>query len=177
MTKTATALNDIQLPAISKAWDNRPPVIQHLQKQLANAIVLYLNFKLCGWKAAQQGSFTLQAEFSQLAENMKAVFDGLDERLVLIGDGSDVALETLIAEATVRQVPRETEFESMLAAAEANALHVVRETRQAVAVLTRNDHDDPASVELLMAVLKVYEGQEWYLRELSGPLCNDLATN
>jgi hypothetical protein len=46
---------------------------------------------------------------------------------------------------------------------------VVRETRRAVAELNRDDHDDPASAELLMAVLKVYEAQEWYLRELTRP--------
>ena len=171
MTKSANAplMSDAQFTLMSKAYDSRPPVIQQLQRQLANSIVLYLNFKLCGWKAEQYGSFTLQAEFSRLAGNMKSVYDGLDERIQLIAEDSDVALESLVEDATVRQVSRETAFESMLAVANANAMLVVRETRQAVAELSRDDHDDPASAELLSAVLKVYEAQAWYLRELIAP--------
>ncbi len=49
--------------AITKTNHPLNPVVQHLQHQLANAIVLFLNFKMCGWKAEGHAFFGSRATF------------------------------------------------------------------------------------------------------------------
>jgi starvation-inducible DNA-binding protein len=144
------------------------PVVQHLQHQLANAIVLFLNFKMCGWKAEGHSFFGARAAFSQLAEQMKDIFDELGDRLRMIGQDPEVGLEYISEEATVKQTQSGSPFENLLADADANAIIVIREIRDALRDLRRRD-EDPGSVELLVSILRVYEQHEWFLRELVKP--------
>jgi DNA-binding ferritin-like protein len=154
--------------AISRTNHPLNPVVQHLQHQLANAIVLFLNFKMCGWKAEGRAFFGTRAAFSQLAEKMKDVFDQLGNRLRMIGQDPEVGLENLLEEAAVKQTQPGLEFEELLADADANAIVVIREIREAIRDLRRRD-EDPGSIELLVSVLRVHEENEWFLRELVKP--------
>ena len=151
--------------AITKTNHPLNPVVQHLQHQLANAIVLFLNFKMCGWKAEGHAFFGTRAAFSELSEKMKVVFDQLGDRLRMIGQDPEVGLEFILEEATVKQSEAGIDFAELIAEADGNAIIVIREIRDAIRDLRRRD-EDPGSVELLTSILRVYEEHEWFMREL-----------
>ncbi len=99
---------------------------------------------------------------------MKDVFDQLGDRLRMIGQDPQVGLEYVLEEAAVTQTQAGSSFDELVADADANAIVVIREIRDALRELRRRD-EDPGSVELLVSVLRVHEQNEWFLRELAKP--------
>jgi len=142
--------------------------VQHLQHQLANAIVLCLNLKMCNWKAEGQAFFGARSAFSQLSEKMEGVVDQLGDRLRMIGQDPQVGLGLILEGATVTQAEAGSEYRELLANADANAIIAIREIRDAIVALKRRD-DDPGSIDLMVSILRMYEEHEWFFRRLLKP--------
>ncbi len=151
--------------AITKTNDPRSPVVQHLQRQLANSILLFLEYKKCSWQSEGVACPVLQTTFDTFANEIKTNFDQLGARLRMIGQDPDLLLDSLLDGAGIKQSPTGLSFRDLLASADANAITVIRELRDAIADLRING-DDPGSMHLLVSVVRQHEEHEWILRQM-----------
>ncbi len=146
---------------------NRPssPTVQFLQRQLANSLVLFLNYKTCGWQSCGRSFGELERLFQQFAEDNKKRFDELGDRLRMIGQDPELHLEPLLECSSVKQALSRAGNEELFAAAGGNAIVVIRELRDQVRALGR-EQEDPGSIQLLTELLRMHECHEWKLRQL-----------
>ncbi len=151
--------------AITKTNDPRSPVVQHLQHQLANSILLFLEYKNCSWQSEGIAAHSLRETFDTFADQTKGIFDQLGNRLRMIGQDPDLILDSLIEGAGIKQSVNGIPFLDLLASADANAITVIRELRDAIADL-RNNGDDPGSMDLLVSIVRQHEEHEWFLRQM-----------
>lgn len=151
--------------AITETNDPRSPVVQHLQHQLANSILLFLEYKKCSWQSEGIAFRSLRETFDSFANQTKGIFDQLGERLRMIGQDPDLILDSIIDGAGIKQSPTGMSFQDLLANADANVIAVIRELRDAIADL-RNNGDDPGSMDLLVSIVRQHEEHEWFLRQM-----------
>lgn len=150
--------------AISK--DNSPTsdVVEHLQKQVANAFVLYANYKHYHWQTYGPLFRDLHLLFDEFAQAVLATIDDFAERLRMIGQDPVFRPEEIERIASV-QVSREaTTMREMIEEADANLLIVINEMRMAARVA--DDHDDPGTVDLFSRHVQIHEKHEWWLRDI-----------
>ena len=150
--------------AISK--DNSPTsdVVEHLQKQVANAFVLYANYKHYHWQTYGPLFRDLHLLWDEFAQAVLATIDDFAERLRMIGQDPVFRPEEIERIASV-QVSREaTTMREMIEEADANLLVVINEMRMAARVA--DDHDDPGTVDLFSRHVQIHEKHEWWLRDI-----------
>jgi DNA-binding ferritin-like protein len=70
--------------------ENTPdsPVVEHLQRQVANALVLYLNYKHYHWQTYGPMFRDLHVLFDEFATAVLDTLDDFAERVRMIGQGS-----------------------------------------------------------------------------------------
>jgi DNA-binding ferritin-like protein len=141
------------------------PTVQFLQRQLANSLVLFLNYKTCGWQSCGRSFGELERLFQEFAEDNKKRFDELGDRLRMIGQDPELHLESLLECSSVKQALSGAGEEELFAAAGGNAIVVIRELRDQVRTLWR-EQEDPGSIQLLTELLRMHECHEWKLRQL-----------
>jgi DNA-binding ferritin-like protein len=151
---------------ISRTNDSSNPVVLHLQRQLANGVVLFLNYKTCAWQACGLSFFGLRESFVEMAEDTKGAFDRIAERLRMIGQDPDVGLEALSQSTSVKQSITSSSYDELLTNAGENLILVIQELRKAVRALAF-EGEDPGSVQLLTEVLRLHERHEWIVRQLA----------
>lgn len=150
--------------AISK--DNSPTsdVVEHLQKQVANAFVLYANYKHYHWQTYGPLFRDLHLLFDEFAQAVLATIDDFAERLRMIGQDPVFRPEEIERIASV-QVSREAAtMREMIEEADANLIVVINEMRMAARVA--DDHDDPGTVDLFSRHVQIHEKHEWWLRDI-----------
>lgn len=165
MNTTEATLLAEDTVAITETNDPRSPVVHHLQHQLANSILLFLEYKKCSWQSEGVSFRSLRETFDGFANQTKSIFDQLGERLRMIGQDPDLILDALIDGAGIKQSPTGLHFQDLLATADANVIAVIRELRDAIADL-RNNGDDPGSMDLLTSIVRQHEEHEWFLRQM-----------
>lgn len=148
---------------ISRA--NRPddPVVAHLQRQLANAFLLYSNYKRCHWQCYGPLFAELHRMFDELADEALGTIDPLAERVRMIGQDPVAGPAETLANASVAPAELGSMFE-MIEAADAQAIRVIRELREAAR--TAAERNDPGSADLFGRIVQIYEKHEWWLRDL-----------
>jgi starvation-inducible DNA-binding protein len=160
MSATRTLTRDI-------TQENRAdhPVVQHLQRQVANAFVLYANYKHYHWQAFGPLFRDLHLMFDHFAKEALDTIDELAERIRMIGqDIEHVQLKQMQEAADVHSaVPGQT-MREMIEEADANSQVVIQDLRYAVKVA--EESGDPGSVDLFSKIVQIYEKQEWFLREV-----------
>jgi starvation-inducible DNA-binding protein len=140
------------------------PIVQDLRRQVANAIVLYLNYKHYHWQTYGPLFRDLHKLFDQLAEEVLESIDPLAERVRMIGqDPPAHPLESVEIASVVRAAPHST-MRQMAEEADRNALIVIKELRQAAR--TADEHEDPGTVDLVSKTVQIHEKHEWWLRDL-----------
>jgi DNA-binding ferritin-like protein len=153
---------------ITKTNDPASLTVQFLQRQVANSLVLFLNYKTCSWQASGRSFGELNRFFRGLAEENKIRFDELGDRLRMIGQDPELNLESLVECSNVKQALSRVSEEHLFAAADENLIVVIRELRDQVRTLAR-DQDDPGTIHLLVDVLRMHERHEWNLRQVLKP--------
>jgi starvation-inducible DNA-binding protein len=146
--------------------DNKPTsdVVEHLQRQVANAFVLYANYKHYHWQTFGPLFRDLHLLFDEFATAVLATIDDFAERLRMIGQDPVFRPDEIEQRASVR-VSREAEtMRDMVAEADENLLVVIREMREAARVA--DDHDDPGTVDLFSKHVQLHEKHEWWLRDI-----------
>jgi starvation-inducible DNA-binding protein len=146
--------------------ENRPesPVVSHLRRQVANAFVLYANFKHYHWQTYGPHFRDLHKLFDNFAESVLESIDPLAERMRMIGQDPPAHLTRLADLATVSVAAPEGTVAEMIEEADRHALIVIAEMRKAARVA--DEHDDPGTVDLFSRLVQVHEKQEWWLRDL-----------
>jgi starvation-inducible DNA-binding protein len=167
MAKTAAGKAVSQRNAgeqISK--DNKPTsdVVEHLQRQLANAFVLYANYKHYHWQTFGPLFRDLHLLFDEFATAVLATIDDFAERLRMIGQDPVFRPDEVERQASVTVSGDVGTMREMVAEADENLLTVIREMREAARVA--DDHDDPGTVDLFSRHVQIHEKHEWWLRDM-----------
>jgi starvation-inducible DNA-binding protein len=146
--------------------ENRPnsPVVQDLRRQVANAFVLYANYKHYHWQTFGPLFRDLHKLFDGLAKDVLASIDPLAERMRMIGQDPPSRLPELADLATVAPAAPHSTMREMIEEADRNVLIVIKEIRQA----TRHaqEHDDPGTADIFTRIVQDHEKYEWWLRDI-----------
>ena len=141
------------------------PVIQHLQRELANAFVLYANYKHYHWHTFGPFFRDLHKMFDRFASDVLATADEFAERIRMIGpDIRNVQLKQLQEAAHVHSAVHGQSMREMIEEADANLLGVIRDMRQAAKAA--EESNDPGTVDLFSKIVQIHEKHEWFLREV-----------
>ena len=141
------------------------PVVQHLQRQVANAFILYANYKHYHWQTFGPFFRDLHLMFDEFARDVLATTDEMAERIRMIGhDVQNVQLKQMQEAASVHSAVLGQSMQEMNQEADANLLVVIKEMRDAAGAA--DESNDPGTVDLFSKVVQVHEKQEWFLREI-----------
>jgi len=145
---------------------NKPtnPLVEHLQRQVANAFVLYMNYKHYHWQAYGPLFRDLHKLFDRLSRETLETIDHLAERLRMIGQDPVAAPVDVVRAATVKVADRTGSMRDMVSEADANLMVVIRDMR--AAARAADGANDPGTVDLFSRTVQVHEQHEWFLREV-----------
>ena len=146
--------------------ENKPesPIIQALQRQVANAFVLYANYKHYHWQTYGPLFRDLHKLFDQLAEDVLPTLDELAERVRMIGQDPPAHLIAAADLATVVAAAPHSTMREMVEEANRNLLVVVKEMRHAAKIA--DEHDDPGTVDVFSRLVQIHEKHEWFTRDM-----------
>ena len=146
--------------------DNKPTsdIVEHLQRQLANAFVLYANYKHYHWQTFGPLFRDLHLLFDEFATAVLGTIDDFAERLRMIGQDPIFRPDEVERLATVNVSRDAGTMREMIAEADANLLVVIKDMRDGARVA--DDHDDPGTVDLFSRHVQIHEKHEWWLRDI-----------
>ena len=160
MPATRTLSNEV-----SQENKSDHPVVQHLQKQVANAFVLYANYKHYHWQTFGPNFRDLHLMFDEFAVATLATADEIAERVRMIGqDVQCVQLQDFQKKASVQSSQAGQSMRDMVQEADANLLIVIKDMRDGAKLAEENN--DPGTVDLFSKFVQVHEKNEWFLREI-----------
>jgi starvation-inducible DNA-binding protein len=141
------------------------PVVQHLQRQVANAFVLYANYKHYHWQTFGPLFRDLHLMFDEFAEGVLGTVDEMAERIRMIGqDLQCVQLKEYQSLANIQSSRGGQSMREMIEEADANLLIVIKDMRDAAEAAEENH--DPGTVDLFSKIVQIHEKNEWFLREV-----------
>lgn len=140
------------------------PVVQDLRHQVANATVLYLNYKHYHWQTFGPLFRDLHKLFDRLAREVLESVDPLAERVRMIGQDPPAHPLELVDLASVTAGAPHSTMREMIEEADRNLLVVVKEMRRAVK--TADEHGDPGTVDLFSRLVQIHEKHEWWARDI-----------
>ena len=150
---------------VSKENRENHPVVRHLQRQVANAFVLYANYKHYHWQTFGPLFRDLHLMFDEFAENVLGTIDEMAERIRMIGqDVQNVQLKQMQEAANVHSAAAGQSMREMIEEADANLLVVIKDMRDAAQAA--DESNDPGTVDLFSKVVQIHEKHEWFLREV-----------
>lgn len=152
--------------AITTTNSPASPVVQALQHQLANSLILFLNYKTGAWQSSGKSFQQLQRLFTEVSEETKTAFDALGDRLRMIGQDPELKLEAISMDASVKQSLPASSAVSMAQLASENLIAIIRELRDQIRAL-RVDEEDPGTTAMLIDLLRMHEKHEWYMRQIA----------
>lgn len=141
------------------------PVVQQLQIQVANAFVLYANYKHYHWQTFGPLFRDLHLMFDEFAKDVLETIDHMAERIRMIGpDVQNVQLKQMQEAATVHSGGPGQNVREMIEEADANLLVVIKEMRDGARAA--DESNDPGTVDLFSRIVQIHEKHEWFLRQL-----------
>lgn len=155
MPATRTAL------ARDASQENREdyPVVKHLQRQVANGLVLYANYKHYHWQTFGPLFHDLHLMFDDFAADVLGTVDELAERIRMIGqDLQNAQLKQMQETADIHSTAAGRCVQQMIEEADANLLVIIKDMREAARAA--DESNDPGTVDLFS------EKHEWFLREI-----------
>ena len=141
------------------------PVVQHLRRQVANAMVLYANYKNYHWQTFGPLFRDLHLMFDEFAKDVLGTADEFAERVRMIGqDVQNVQLRQMQEAASVQSASANQSMREAIEEADANLLVVIKEMREAAKAA--DESNDPGTVDLFSRVVQIHEKHEWFLRDI-----------
>jgi starvation-inducible DNA-binding protein len=151
--------------AVTQENRNDHPVVKHLQLQVANAFVLYANYKHYHWQTFGPLFRDLHKMFDKFSSEVLGTIDELAERIRMIGpDIQHVQLKEMQEAANVQSAGAGQSMREMIEEADANLSIVIKDMRDAARAA--DDHNDPGTVDLFSKTVQIHERHEWFLREV-----------
>jgi starvation-inducible DNA-binding protein len=139
-------------------------VVEHLQRQVANAFVLYSNYKHYHWQTYGPLFRDLHLLFEEFAKAVLSTVDEFAERLRMIGQDPIFRPQQVESTASVRVSGDLETMRQMIEEADENLLIVIAEMRTAARVA--DEHNDPGTVDLFSRHVQTHEKHEWWLRDI-----------
>jgi starvation-inducible DNA-binding protein len=149
---------------ISRSNAPDAPVVRHLQRQLANAFLLYANYKRYHWQCSGPLFRDLHLLFDELAGDVQGTLDVLAERLRMIGQDPVATPGEVLETASVAPASLGRSVREMIEEADAHAVAVIREMREAVGAA--EEAGDPGTADVFTRFVQIHEKHEWWLRDL-----------
>jgi starvation-inducible DNA-binding protein len=146
--------------------ENSPdsPVVQELRRQVANAFVLYANYKHYHWQTYGPLFRDLHKLFDRLANDVLDTVDEIAERVRMIGQDPPAHLLEATDLASVGVAAPHSTMRDMVEEADRHLLVVIREMRRAAKIA--DQHGDPGTVDLFSRFVQVHEKHEWWMRDI-----------
>ena len=165
-TKGTATATDIKSATKELTRENTPnsPVVKELRRQVANAFVLYANYKHYHWQTFGPHFRDLHKLFDELAAEVFKTLDELAERVRMIGPDPPAHLLEAVDLASVRPAAPHSTMREMVEEANGNALIVIKEMRDGAKVA--DEHNDPGTVDIFSKMVQIHEKHEWFLREI-----------
>ena len=139
-------------------------VVPYLQRQLANAFVLYANHKHYHWQTFGPLFRDLHLMFDDFAGQILGTIDELAERIRILGhDIPIIELRQMQEAATAHSARHGQTMREMLEEAHANSLAVIKEMRDSIDAAT--EVNDPGTADTFTRFIQIHEKQEWFLRQ------------
>src|SRR5687768_271921 len=104
--KRESLQNKTTAAEISRANTPDNPVVEHLQRQVANALVLYLNYKHYHWQTYGPMFRDLHLLFDEFAEAVLDTIDEFAERVRMIGQDPVASPQEMLQTASVKVAGR-----------------------------------------------------------------------
>ncbi len=167
MAKTATKKDKSTESIKTELTEHNQPndeIIKDLQIQVANAFILYLNYKHYHWQTFGPLFRDLHRFFDELAVEVYETIDELAERVRMIGQNPVSRIDEFQAIATVDSAAKNSDMREMVKEANENVKRVIVEMRHAIKVADEND--DPGTADVLTRFVQVHEKHEWWLRDI-----------
>ena len=140
------------------------PVVEHLQRQVANALVLYLNYKHYHWQTYGPMFRDLHRLFDEFAASVLDTIDEFAERVRMIGQDPVASPQEMLLTASVKVAGRDQTMREMIKEADDNLLIVIKEMR--AGARAADGSDDPGTVDLFSRFVQIHEKHEWWLRDI-----------
>lgn len=140
------------------------PLVQHLQRQVANAFVLFGNYKHYHWQTYPPLFRDLHVLFDEFAKQALLSIDHLAERIHLLSEDVPGHLIKAVDLASVPVAPPHATMRDMVEEADRNVLVVVKGLRDTARIA--GEHNDQATAALVSQVVQVYEQHIWWLRDI-----------
>jgi starvation-inducible DNA-binding protein len=140
------------------------PLMQLLQKQVANAFVIYSNYKHYHWQVTGPLFRDLHLMFDEFAQAVLATQDEFAERIRMIGQDPIFSPQQVMDTASVEVSTVGRSLREMIQEADNNSLVVIREMRRGAKLA--EEADDPGTVDLFSRMVQIHEKQEWWLRDI-----------
>ena len=157
-----------QKAAIAKELNenNKPgnDVVVALQRQVANAFIVYLNYKHYHWQTFGPSFRDLHRLFDEFAAEVYGTIDEMAERIRMIGQDPVSRIEEIQDTATIGSAKKSSTMRQMIEEADQNALVTIKEMREAIK--TADEADDPGTADVVTKFVQIYEKQEWWLRDI-----------
>jgi starvation-inducible DNA-binding protein len=150
--------------AVSGENTAESPVVQSLRRQVANAVVLYLNYKHYHWQTYGPLFRDLHKVFDRFADDVLETLDPLAERVRMIGQDPPAHPMEAVDLSSVGQAAPHSTMREMVEEANRNVLLVIKEMREAAKVA--DEHDDPGTVDMFAKFVQIHEKHEWWLRDM-----------
>ncbi|MBL8148565.1 MAG: DNA starvation/stationary phase protection protein [Blastocatellia bacterium] len=138
-------------------------VVQSLQTQLANAFLLYFNYKRYHWQSYGPHFRDLHHLFDEQGGEVLATIDELGERVRILHSTPIASPAEFTERATVIVSTGQT-MKDMIEEAAQNHSTVIKELRESVEIANRAN--DPGTADLFTRIVQIHEKHEWFLREL-----------
>lgn len=140
-------------------------VVEHLQRQAANAFILYTNYKHYHWQSYGPLFRDLHLLFDEFAAAVLATADDFAERVRMIGQDPVSRPQEILTTASVKVAEHYGQsMRQMIEEADANLLVVIKEMRDGAR--TADEQNDPGTVDLFSRHVQIHEKHEWWLRDI-----------
>ena len=165
-TKHPSASTDTKSIArdLSRENTEESPVVRDLRRQVANAVVLYFNYKHYHWQTYGPLFRDLHKLFDRFAKDVLESLDPLAERVRMIGQDPPAHPVEAMDLASVSVAAPHSTMRDMMEEGDRNLLIVVKDMRQAATIA--NEHGDPGTVDLFSRLVQIHEKHEWWVRDI-----------
>jgi DNA-binding ferritin-like protein len=131
---------------------------------MANAFLLYLNYKRCEWLTDGPALRDLHLLFGEFAREVLGTVDELAARVNTLGHGAPRHLLEWIEGASVSSAARHSTLRDMVDEGDRNLRLVIKEIRRTAEIA--DEHDDPATVELAGRIAEMHRQHEAWLQDI-----------
>jgi starvation-inducible DNA-binding protein len=139
-------------------------IVASLQKQVANAFVLYMNYKHYHWQVYGPLFRDLHKLFDEFAAETLETIDEFAERIRMIGEDPVADPKEVLKVASVPVAQKKEDVRQMITEADEIVKNLIIEMREGGKIA--DSAGDIGTNDLFAKTVQIYEKQEWWLRDI-----------